>query len=221
MKKSLLIFLFPLVLSSCSVILSIPEAKRQNNISIGIEWTYDSANVNSAFHNAIDSVMSLAISEFNKEEDHTYKLHIKNMEDSAIIKLVFDKSRMAKNGEVAMGYIVSSIGLIGTPIYLLSASSGQAFLAFWYFPRDYIDYRASLSPYLVPIDNQDNTSYIKSRFDRPVHTLQSLTPEVQTILVTTNACFTIKSNRMPHIATKFKESIMRLFYQLENQRYNP
>jgi len=98
MKKSLFFLLFPLLLSACTVILTIPESKRQNDINIGVDWAFDSSDVSNTIKNSIDSVITLAITDFNNE-DLSYTLHKKNSGDSACIKLIFDKSIFATRGK--------------------------------------------------------------------------------------------------------------------------
>ena len=226
MKKSLLYLLVPILISSCSVILTIPESKRQNDFNLGVEWVYDSLGMNKEFVHSIDSAIELSIAEFNKDESHSYKLHKKNSFDSAYITLIFDKSSLASNTSIVAGYVLSSLGIISCPILTLASSQGKTLIAFWYFPRDYIDYRARLSPYLAPVTEELNTSFVRSRFDKPFDKNEDFkktisTPVDQNIYVLRNACFTKRSNRIPFITTKFKESVMRLFCQLEDTRYNP
>ena len=67
MKKSLVYLLVPILISSCSVILTIPESKRQNDFNLGVEWVYDSLGMNKEFVHSIDSSIELSIAEFNKD----------------------------------------------------------------------------------------------------------------------------------------------------------
>jgi len=187
-------------LVSCTT-LRIPEIQKQNIKDIGVEWNIDSATMNNVYLPKIDSTLDACINRFNKET-HQFKVHRKRLTDSAYLTLYFENGRFVTNAGVALGYIISGLGLIATPIYTISSSNGNAFLAFWYFPRDNIKYSAVLSP-----------------------SINSVKRGEQFIVVQSGACFSSKNARIKAVIDKLSSSFYSLLRQLEgakklNRRYN-
>ena len=194
MKKTIALVLCSIILFSCSTIVKIPEAKKSTIKDIGIEWVYDSSNVNDVFIPSIDSAIDITMADFNQSSHH-FKVHRKAVSDSAYLTINFNRCRYVTKGGVALGYIVSGLGIIATPIYTLSNSGGHLIVGFWYFPFDAIDYTVALSPYITPDKNKE-----------------------QSITVNSGACFTAKDQRVKRVVGKFALSLQEILQQLDGKK---
>lgn len=159
---------------------------------VAINWGIDTAYVNGIYNNVIDSKVDSAINEFNKGK-HAFKLHEALGKDSNVLSFNFSKSRFVSDGDVALGYIISGLGIIGSPIITLTSSNSQFFLAFWYLPHDYINYTATLT------SNQLKDSMVYQYYS-----------------IRSNALFNNKLDRVKNIADKLNASLIEILNEIDN-----
>ncbi|MEI6184765.1 MAG: hypothetical protein WCP65_04495, partial [Bacteroidota bacterium] len=172
----------------------IPEAKKITIKDIGVEWIYDSSTVNDVYIPSIDSAIDATMAGFN-QSDHHFKLHRKADSDSAYITINFNRCRYVTDGGLALGYIVSGIGIIATPIYTLANSGGHLLVGFWYFPCDVIDYKVELSPFISPDKNREQNMFVKS-----------------------GACFATRDERIQKVVGRFAISLQEILQQLDGAK---
>ena len=129
------------------------------------------------------------------QSNHHFRVHRKAVSDSAYLTINFNRCRYVTDGGVALGYIVSGIGIIASPIYTLNISGGQFLFGFWYFPWDLIDYKVVLSPYISPDKNKEQNMFVKS-----------------------GACFTGKEERIQRLVGRFAVSLQELLLQLDGEK---
>lgn len=141
--NSFSIFIVCLFFYSCQPSKIYIERKKDFT-DLGVEWTY-SLRVNEMFKSKIDSIMDVAITQFNNEH-HSFLVHKKISGEEDFLSLSFDKGRFVSDGGQAAGYIISGLGVIVSPIISLSSSGGKSFLTFWYLPHDNLIFHGTFSP---------------------------------------------------------------------------
>jgi hypothetical protein len=112
----------------------------------GVEWTF-SKRVNESYMESVDSMITISLLEFNKE-DHPYKFHKKKATDTEYVTLHFTNGKKVSPKQKRNGYILSGIGLIGIPTAMVVANLGFV-VGFYYFPLNTIDAKVSMSPVIT------------------------------------------------------------------------
>lgn len=191
MRKLLLLIIPFLIISSCAT-LQISDEKKSQLKNLGIEWTYTDKVID-IYRPSIDSVMHSVINQFNTE-NHSYIVHDKTEQDSMYLTLEFNGSRFVSDDGLAVGYIITFLGLGVTPFATLIATNGTAVFAFWFIPADNLQMTGTLSPMI-----SDN-------------------PEIKRkILVQAGALFSDKSMRIKNISKKTSAIITELLLNLDRQ----
>jgi len=191
MKKLIAIALSLCFFYSCTQ-LKISASQQNKMTDLGIEYQ-NLDNVNEIYMSTVDSVLDAVITQFNSEH-HSLMVHKKRKRDEDYLTLSFDKTRFVTNAGRAVGYSVSGLGLLVSPVAVATATSGQAFLAFYYLPEDYLHIRGQLSPAITDYPDRNKLIYVEA-----------------------DALFAKKSRRVNKIGDKLGDSLRQLLQNLDMQ----
>lgn len=133
------------------------------------------------------------IQKFNNEH-HSFSVHKKTAADKAYLTLNFSKLKIVSNGGATVGYVVSALGLIATPLAVYQLSDQTVLLAFWYFPANRFIYQGSLSP-----------------------SLEGGKGVPQPFMVESGALFRNKEKRLEATKTNFEKQLYKTLLKLEKQ----
>jgi hypothetical protein len=181
-----LLFIF----CSCQTLKVATEKNTRNTSSIGIEWSYND-RVNEKLQPRLDSVINKMMADFNAER-HSFTVHKKLAKDKDYLSIDFNKGKIVSKGERIVGYVVSAMGLIATPIYLASADLGFI-AAFAYWPSNNIQDQIQLSGTLAKGRGRKNTR------------------------VETGALFARSSKQVDKLLTKFSTQLRNELVKIETQ----
>lgn len=195
MKPLLIVTILLVFLSSCAS-LKISDDKKASVKDLSIDWVY-SESVDSIYIPNIDSVMIAAMFSFNSH-NHGFKIHKKMVGEQDGLTINFSRGKFTGDGEITASYIVSAIGLIATPIAVLSATNSQGVAFFWYFAADRIRVKASLSPTLAGKNSKTVKDYIQA-----------------------GATFSNKSARMDRMCGKINDYVYSILLKLDEGSSNP
>ncbi len=161
MKLLAIVIVLCVSFSSC-VQLKLAEDKRSTVKDIGIEYEFGE-NVETVYKSRIDSVINFVINQFNSEH-HSFTVHkaVKGEENKSCLKLNFQKAHYKGTGALVASYIITPIGLIVTPMAVMTATSGQAFFLFWYLAADKMNIKASLSSDIADVSNESKNIKVRT-----------------------------------------------------------
>lgn len=194
MKPFLIMAVTLAFLSSCATT-NLTVKKNINLQNLPIDWAY-SNSVDSEYIPNIDSVMLDILYRFNGVK-HTYTLHKRLAGEQEGLTVNFSRGKFTGDDELAVSYLVSALGLIGSPITTASASNGKFILFFWYFAADHIQLDVSLSPELAGSDGQRVSGIIKS-----------------------GATFSNKNARMDKISSEVEDYVYSILLSLDKNNVN-
>jgi len=193
MKLLAIIIVLCVSFSSC-VHLKLADDKRSSVKDIGIEYEFGK-NVETVYQPRIDSVINFVINQFNSEH-HSFIVHkaVKGEENKSCLKLNFKKAHYKGSGALVASYIITPIGLIVTPMAVMTATSGQAFFLFWYLAADKINITASLSTDIADVSHDSKD-----------------------INVRTGATFSNRDNRLRKISNKLGDYLYTTLVKLDKK----
>lgn len=193
--KAIVYSCFILLFCSCANLKIATNRTTTNTTSIGIERVYD-ADINDLNKDSLEKVIQRVMDRFNSEK-HAFNVHNKLPKEKDFLTLDFSKAKIASNGTVAIGYTVSALGLIASPILVYVLSEKSFLLFFWYFPTNKIYYSTTLSPSLA----DDKGATINVRIE-------------------TDALFRNKRKRMEVSLRKFEKVLYESLLDIESQLKN-
>ena len=113
MKPLLILAVALAFLSSCATT-NLTLKKNVNLQNLPIDWTY-SSSVDTQYIPKIDSVMLDILYRFN-DIKHTFTLHKRLAGESYGLTFNFGRGKFTSDDELAVSYLVSALGLIGSHI---------------------------------------------------------------------------------------------------------
>ncbi|SFH25076.1 hypothetical protein [Pontibacter chinhatensis] len=128
-----------LLFAQCtSTRLSLQDGKRIEELGVCLVFAED---VPPAFQEQFENTLEAYMQRYNRQP-HAFKLT--ECRDESALLLRVEHVQYTNSGQRAAGVVVSSVGLIGVPVAMVSAGL-PFYLAFWYFPTNQTQATLALS----------------------------------------------------------------------------